>query len=316
MELRCEDPAYPENLRRLTTPPKIYASGPLGNHIAVGIAGSRHPTTASKRFATELAGALARAGVVVVSGGAVGVDRAAHEGALDAGGVTWVVAPNGSERPFPPENKTLFKRVAASEASRMIWPFAPSTRATKDTLKARNGILVGLSEAVVVIQAKHASGSRNTIGWARVLRRPLWIVPGVPGDPAFAGSNEELRREGAHVFLAMAQLFEALRLPPPKTERPQTAAKRRRAPRAVALLARPGRAATVARKVTREGWSDQENLVFSAISLEPRHTDDLAERTGLSAGQTATALLTLALKDVVVEGPDGFFRLDSCASGG
>ena len=108
---------------------------------------------------------LAAAGVVVVSGGALGIDGAAHRGALEAGGRTWVVAPTGHERCFPPEHAGLFAEIARGPGA-MIWPFAPALLATGRAFLARNRVLVALADAVVVVQAGSPFGgpARGVVG--------------------------------------------------------------------------------------------------------------------------------------------------------
>lgn len=302
MLLRPEDPAYPLRLANLPRKRTLTTSGPLDHQgAAVAIVGSREPVPEAVAFTRDLARELARAGVLVVSGGAVGIDTAAHEGALETG-TTWCVAPNGRGRPFPPENAELFRRIEASDRSRMIWPFADDEEKTQDSPKERNAILVALARAVVVVQAHFKSGSRNAIAHAKRMHKPLFIVPAAPWMTSFCGSLWEITRGGAYPLCHPSQLFHFLGVtwsgptdgwPVPKQQPSST------------NLDAPEPLETTSPALV---LTDEESVVISALSKQPQHVDDVVAKTGLRTSSTITALLTLSLKDVVVEGPDGFYR--------
>lgn len=299
------DPAYPARLRAAPDPPLLTLSGPLDAARVVAIVGSRRPRAFSRELAHELAYDLARAGVTIVSGGAEGVDTAAHRGALDAGGSTWVVAPCGRRYVAPEKNRRLFEAIERSERSRMIWPFSDHVAPEPRWFLSRNKVLVGLAELVVVVQARLRSGSRNAMGWAVDLGRPLWVVPGPLGDDQFSGSRDFIDR-GAHPLHEKEELFAELGLRAPE---PRSRAERRR----LEVDRKPKRRAAIPtrsplRPLPEDSWTDAEKTIFTALSRTPQHVDQVVGRTGLPTSTTVTALLTLSLKDVVVEGPDGFFR--------
>ncbi len=279
------DPDYPARLKALPDTPAITVTDGFTDDARrrVAVVGSREALPGSLVFARALAGDLARAGVVVVSGGAIGVDRAAHEGALDAGGATWLVAPHGKDHVSPKQNEDLFARVAASPGSAVVYPFRDDVGCDKLTPRARNGVLVALADEIVVVQAKLKSGSRNAASWARSLGRPVWVLPG-PEGVWFAGSAAELAR-GARPLQASPELFRG----------PESAPSDK-------IKEGPSE------HVPDPSWSDREKLVFSLLSDTPKHIDDVASRAASGVGVVVTALLTLSLKNVVVEGPDGFFR--------
>lgn len=316
MRLTPFDATYPEALRGLSSPPDLTVSGPLEARTTVAVVGSRHPLVNMERFAHDLARALARAGATIVSGGARGIDRAAHAGAIEGGGATWVVCGTGRARVFPPEHAAFFEEIEASPRGRVIWPFDDDVDASAETFRARNGVLVALADAVVVIQAKLQSGSRNAASWARTFGRPLWVVPGLPWSPyveRFGGSSAELRK-GARPLTSMAELFDALEL----TRESSPAAPRSTSPPSLPLRGVPGAERPRSRKKeapralpknpSEAGWSDDEKTVFSNLYLAPIHIDQIVAKAGIPVGAAMTALLTLSMKDVVVEGPDGFFR--------
>lgn len=194
MQFKLDQPDYPRLLRQLLNPPPVLTtSGPLDlTRRAIAIVGSRRATPGSLAFAHELAFGLAKAGLIVVSGGADGVDGAAHRGALAAGGATWVVSPTGKDQIYPPKHRDLFAEVASSAEGRMIWPFPDDHEMTRDSFLYRNGILAAVSEALVVVQAHVKSGSRNAVSWARDLGRPVWAVTASPWMSEYAGSALEI----------------------------------------------------------------------------------------------------------------------------
>jgi DNA processing protein len=171
-------------------------------------------------------------------------------------------------------------------------------------------VLVGLAECVVVIQASLKSGSRNAARKAREFGRPVYVVPGMPGAFQFEGSMAE-GAKGAQAFWSIEWFFEKLGLPPPDLD-DRGASWRGRMPLRAPPSRRPARAQPYSPPpifpVDEATWTPEEKAVFSALSKAPTHQDTLVQRTGLPTSSTVTALLTLSLKDVVVEGPDGFFR--------
>ena len=302
-------PDYPAQLNRnMLVPPSFTATRAIPNVRAVAIVGSRDPIHEAAVFAHTLAFDLARAGIAVVSGGAKGIDAAAHRGALDGGGATWVVCPTGKDRIAPREHRDLFQQIASSEQGRLIWPFDDHVEAEAETYRTRNGLLVALSEAVVVIQARLASGSRNTCTLAASQRKPLWVVGALPWghwEGAFNGSADVLLKDrNAKALGSAGQLFEALGLPPPAAAHRPVKRDRRAHPSTSSSLP----LSMLPAVVPDASWTEDEITMFSAISPHPNHSEILAETAGLSMGSASTALLTLTLKDVVVEGPNGFFR--------
>lgn len=314
-----DDPRYPRSLFILDQPPAITTSGRLDANVrgkrVVAIVGSRRATQDARAFAFGLAYHLAKAGVVIVSGGAVGIDRAAHEGAMavaDGRGVTWLVSPAGRGLVSPIENADLFAEIQASKRSRIIWPFPDLTAKSATTPRARNGVLVALAECVIVIQAGHQSGSRNAITWARGLHKPIYVVPAEPWNPLFQGSIEA-GANGAHALWSVEWMMRALDLPAPDMDDRRAISSETGKPLPKARLRSP----PCPRRsfledplfpVHFEAWTSEEKAVFSVLSMAPTQQDEIIVKSGLGTSSTLTALLTLSLKDVVVEGPDGFFR--------
>lgn len=279
------DPTYPSRLRTLARPPaSITVRGePLEAAHTVAIVGSRDANAEAEEFASKLATALCRRGVVVVSGGAVGIDAAAHQGALGAGGRTWAIAGTGCEHCFPKEHAGLFETVGAGPGA-MLWPFAPSSGKRRGAFLRRNRVLVALSDAVVVVQAGFPSGALGAAACARRARKPLWVVPAPPWLKGFDGSRL-LLDTGARPLTGVDPLLRALEL-----EHDETAS---------SALAHPSDGST---------QDPIRSAVLAAVNDAALHLDEIAARAHLTVQAAAVALLTLALEAVVVEGPPGFFR--------
>jgi DNA processing protein len=255
--------------------------GSLEADRVVAVVGSRKAHPKAVDFARTLAGALARADVVVVSGGAVGIDAAAHEGALEAGGRTWCVAGTGELHCFPSKHAPLFDRIGSGPGV-MLWPFPPDLDARARAFRERNRFLVALSDAVVVVQAAPRSGALLTAGRARQQRKQLWVVPVSPwqrDDEFDFDGSRRLLDQGAKPLQAAEPLLASL-----------------------TYLVRRAPVGTT---------SEAERTLLAGLPapLEPPlHLDEIAARAHLSPQAAAAALLTLALENVVVEGPPGFFR--------
>lgn len=297
--LEPHDLAYPADLLSLPTPRALTLSRPLPAGLPVAIVGTRRPTAEARAFAFELAGRVAGAGGVVVSGGAVGVDAAAHEGALAAGGPTVCVVATGAGHVFPPEHAELYQRIAASPGA-MVWPFPTDTAARRPQFLRRNGVLVGLARAVVVVQAGRGSGALNAASWSRKLARPLWVVPQAPwAAEGFEGSLQELER-GARPLTSIAQFLKSLQLLPGTT-----------LPLALPLALPPPRGtpqgARAEPAAAAEELTAELTGLLGHLGPRPRHMEELAHAAGMTIAEATTALLTLTLQNVVEEGPLGFF---------
>lgn len=272
-----DDPEYPRQLLERPSPPSVlWVDGPpLSHSRAVAIVGSRKPSPAAKRFAEWLGEIVARRGTIVVSGGAFGIDSAAHRGAC-RGGQSWVVLPCAldkalvKERDVDPE---LYDRVKASGGA-LLSTFDPGTKAALPNHHIRNTTITRLVTDMVVVQAAKKSGSlsvgrKGLANGVRVFtfRGPCW-------DPLFGGTAE-LLQAGAVEPSSVRSLVKALTKPPPRPLRP-----------------------------------DERSLV-QQLRNEPIHVDELVLATSLPIGRVSSALLTLALDNVVVEGPAGYFRRNS-----
>jgi DNA processing protein len=181
---------YPARLVQFRrSPPEIWFRGelPAPDRPAVAIVGSRKASGAGCERAHGLAGALARRGWAVVSGGAFGIDAAAHMGALDAGAGTYAVLGCGVDVVYPDRHVALFERIA--ERGGLISQFAPGTAPRMSHFPQRNEIVAGLADAVIVVEAALKSGALITARVARKRGQRLLAVPGTPGTDALLAAG-------------------------------------------------------------------------------------------------------------------------------
>jgi DNA processing protein len=300
--LRFSDPDYPAPLRALTTPPESITveGGPLEAPFAVAIVGAREPCPEAADFAFALGKAVGERGGVVVSGGATGIDGAAHRGALEGAGRTWAVAATGRGQCFPKIHRELFDTLAQGPSA-MVWPFPEGMGALPGNFLQRNGVLVALAETVVIVQGGVPSGTLSAFAWAQKLGRATWAVPGPPWDERFAGCRVALEG-GARPLTSVPGFLKGLGF---EGEVPSTPPPKRRSP---ARRSRPLSPAQVALPVLAARQDPVEQALLVACTDEPTHVDEIAVRSNICASRAQTGLLTLALENVLVEGPEGFYR--------
>jgi DNA processing protein len=296
---RVLDRDYPRTLRELSSPPDpLCVRGDLLLGPAIAMVGTRGPSTEAAAYAHDLAFRLARRGVTIWSGGALGIDAAAHRGALDAGGTTVAVIGTGLEHCYPPEHGALYEEIVCTGGA-LVSPFEPSQHATLTTFPQRNGVLAAMTLATVVVQAPIKSGARSTARFARRLGRPLFVVPAPPWDAQSAGNLAEAQL-GGRILADDAVLFDLLGVP--------------RLRPAAAIVdhspAPPGRlaATTASESSLPEHLPPECYVLLRLLSSTPLHRDDLCAASGLSTALVHAALLTLSLEAVLVEGPPGWFK--------
>ncbi|MFI5300429.1 MAG: DNA-processing protein DprA [Polyangiales bacterium] len=274
------------------------AEGPLAARLdslerVVAIVGTRRPGAAAIAFARSLAFELASRGAVVVSGGAVGIDTAAHEGALDAGGATIAVFAGGLDVEYPRENRPIFAAIRARGAVVAVQP--RGTPPLDWMFLHRNEVIAALADHVVLVAAPLKSGARSTVGHARKLGRTVWVVPGAPWEEQGAGCALELA-VGGNALDSSARLLAALDLAPalalPRIQPPVT---RDQASPLRALLAACS--------------SDAERDVARRFANRPVSLDEIALDGTLPVGALRALLLTWTVEGLVREAPPGVFFL-------
>ena len=298
---------YPSRLREIPNPPALlYVRGHLAASARrVAVVGSRDADERGLEIARSLGDAFARAGVAVVSGGARGIDTAAHDGALWGSGPSVAVLGSGIDVVYPPENAEIFERIARG-AGAVVSEFAPGTQPAQLNFPRRNRTIAGLSDAVVVVRAALKSGALITADHAAQQGRVLFAVPGDVGQPLAAGPNELLRLNAAWPATSAVDVLEKMNWPVPEAllAPPQDDAARQIDPGFPASnVKEPDRAATDERVI------DQEGLRLWQLLDEktPAHVDDLALRAQIPAQQALRKLVELELKGMCVQRPGKYF---------
>ncbi len=282
------DEAYPASLRLAPDPPPaLFVAGtlPAGRYVAV--VGSRKATSAGLEVARALGRSLAGRGTCVVSGLAVGVDAAAHEGALAAGGRTIGVLGCGIDVVYPRATRELFRR--GQQGGALVSEYALGEAPLAWRFPARNRIVAGLCEAVVVVEAPEKSGALITARHALDAGRDVWAVPGPAGTPECRGSNK-LLADGAAVLWDVPEFLDAVsdgfrwgRTEP-----------------------RPGGAEEAVLELP-VGLPEDEARVLRGVDFRSVGADVIAGRTGAQMRSVLSSLAMLELKGYVLRDSAGNF---------
>lgn len=329
-----DDADYPPLLRHIFDPPPLLyvkgASIQTDDFLAVAIVGSRKASEKGRMVAAELARDLAASGVTVVSGFALGIDTAAHEGALDIGGRTLAVLGCGLGHLYPASNAKLAERVIESGA--LISELPMSVPPIAGNFPRRNRLISGMTLATLVIEAPLGSGSLITADMALEQGRELFAVPWQENAPHQSGGNR-LIEEGATPVTDAAQVLAALhRMPKPSDAPLRTGAgrtphrtpvprERPKTDRGEPLSRSDGRPPSSAISGQSEGLAQvaeptpalegDEAVVWQALTMEPTHIDALVHLTGLSVGAVSSALIFLEMKSVARQFPGKRFARKS-----
>lgn len=271
-----ETPDYPTELHRLEDPPaQLRVKGTLpSRERMVAIVGTRAASARAGAFAEELAERLAGAGSSIVSGGALGIDTHAHEGALQGGGATIVVQAPGLGHLYPSENLPLFDRVLAAGGC-VLSEHADEAPPLRRFFLARNRIIAALARVVVVVEAPFPSGALSTAHAALKVGSALLVVPAFPSETQCEGSNL-LLRAGARVCLGVDDVLSALDgapAPLPLPEHIRTRPKKARA---------TPKKATSMQSVLALDLPPELAALLEFVGDETLDLDTLAARTGLA----------------------------------
>ena len=265
------DPAYPERLRDDPDPPPLVfwrgdPSATAARRPAVAIVGTRRCTAYGVDVARELGRGLAGAGVTVVSGLALGIDGAAHEGALVGGAAPVAVVGSGLDVVYPPRHRTLWRRVA--DQGLVLSEAPPGAAPETWRFPRRNRIIAALADVVVVVESHASGGSLSTVRAAAERGRALMAVPGSVRSPSSAGTNR-LLADGVAPVTDVQDILVALSLEG-----------------AVAAGAAPDAADA----------ADPDDPLLAAIDWTPTATEDVLRRTGLTIAEAATRLTRLEVE--------------------
>jgi DNA processing protein len=285
------DVEYPKNLKTLHRPPKaLYVNGSFkeDDDFAVAIVGSRRASLYGIQMAEKLGYDLALRGVTVVSGMARGIDAAAHRGALKAKGRTIAVMGSGHDNIYPPENKDLYKLIAASGA--VISEFENDTPPVPKNFPIRNRIISGLSLGIIVVEAAKNSGALITADFALEQNREVFAVPGKISSLTSEGTHA-LIKDGARLVQSAEDVIEELGLHEiePVSGEDKEVIKEK-----------------ISKKTTRyvyNALTDDERKIYKVLSDEPLYVDDVVKQAKVELTKASKVLLALELKRLIKELP-------------
>lgn len=272
-----ENPKYPGIDDPGQFPPALFYWGDpeVVGMPSIGIVGTRAASTYGKAVAQKFAEALAEAGLVIVSGGALGVDGAAHRGALSVGGKTIVVLGTGIDRVYPHKHASLFEQ--AKQSGCLVSQFAVGKPSREFSFLMRNPIIPALSWALLVVEAPERSGSLNTAHAAIDQGKQVFVVPANIDNVQFRGSHS-LIRDGATLVDHPNQILEALGLGA-GADRPET-----------------------------EPASPSQRTILAALSTEAISTEKIVEATGMEPSEVLAELTLLELEGRVIRDGIGYAR--------
>lgn len=302
--LTMDDPAYPLRLAEIYDPPLVlFTRGNLleADHQAVALVGTRKPTAYGARMARNLAYELASRGITVVSGMAEGIDTAAHEGAMEAGGRTIAVLGCGVDIVYPPSNAELMHRIIQQGA--VVSSFEMGVKPSKGHFPFRNRIISGLSMGAVVVEAPIGSGALITARNAAEQGREVYAVPGEAGAYNSRGPHA-LIREGAKLvetaqdILVELDIEAANRLPArPAAPAPRDVVAPPRRPAAPTDGSPTDRVATTPSPAANV--TPLERAVLDVLSNDGSFVDEIAAAARMSVSEALSSLTMLELKGLV-----------------
>ncbi len=285
--LALDDPEYPPAIKTIHDPPQLlYVRGRLEktDAVAFAIVGSRRCTHYGLEQAERFGQLLARSGFTVISGGARGIDSAAHRGALSVPGRTIAVMGCGLSHVYPPENRDLFEKIVSDGRGALVSELPLRTAVLPGNFPTRNRIISGLSLGVLIVEAALKSGSLLTARDAAEQGRSVFALPGRVDSPLSQGTNE-LIRSGVTLVQTLDDILEDL--------------------------------GTVGEKLSEEhpepsnaippGLDDTEQSLLSALSDGPLSLDELVRRTDLPSHKVTASMTMLVLKGHVAQQPGSVF---------
>jgi DNA processing protein len=286
--LPMTSPRYPGRLLELTDPPPVlFLKGKhdLLTGSAVAIVGSRSASGVGRRVAETMGKVLSEAGVTVVSGMALGIDGAAHRGALTGGGNTVAVLGSGFRKVYPASHRPLFREIA--DRGLLVSEFLPEEPALPHHFPKRNRIIAALVQAIVVVEAGQRSGALITVDHGLDLGRDIFATPGSVENPQSVGSNA-LLREGARILLDPSDILEEIG--------------------DLGLGVDAGQTAPPEKVDPGEGIPVDLKGLWAALSVEPSGVEALARRAAVTFPEALAGLSALELGGWARQCPGMRFR--------
>lgn len=277
---------YPDLLREIENPPYLlYYAGSLAclKKPCVAIVGTRTPSDYGRHMAYQLAKDLTAAGVTIISGLARGIDSAAHQGALDAGGSTVGIMGSGINNPYPAENTPMLRRIVGQKGV-VFSEYPLDSTPMPFHFPYRNRIISGCSIASIFVEGRIQSGGMHTVSSALDQGREVFAVPGQTG---YIGAEGPLAimREGARLITCADDVLEDLSL------------------KRITARQKP--------KQTIPSLTEEQRIIVRALRIQPMNIDDLSQKTGLSSDQLITELSIMEIDGLVIREAGSSFALPS-----
>ena len=317
------DEYYPALLRHVMNLPLVlYVRGDLAclqHTLPIALVGTRRADRKSVDIASRLAGDLARAGCCIVSGGALGIDSAAHWGALHAQGNTVCVLGCGIAHDYLPENASLRQRIAQHGA--VVSEYPGNTAPTKHSFPTRNRIIAGICAGTIVVEAGERSGSLITATCAAEQGRDVFAVPGDAFGSTYTGGNK-LIREGAKPVFSAADVLEEyeatyahvlnMRQVARDLERVSVAPEKVNVKKAQPVGATITLSAPIEKpqpKPLPADLTELEQKIAQCLAAKPLHIDEIAKTASCGMGELFAALTKLEIATIIEQTPGKIFRL-------
>lgn len=295
--VNSDDTRYPIKLKEIYDPPPVlYVKGTLtrADNLAISIVGSRQCSMYGQEQSSRFAYYLSSSGFTICSGMARGIDTAAHQGALSAGGRTIAVQGCGLANIFPPENKRLFELISESGACISELPLTAEPLATN--FPARNRIIAGLSLGTIVIEAALRSGALLTANAAIDYNREVMAVPGKIDSPLSKGAHQ-LIKQGAKLIESVEDVMEALGYYGEQLKEHAGIATKKASEEIEKPLF----------DIEQLNLTNDEKTILSCLDKEPTHIEQIIAQTSLTAGSVNASLISLRLKGLIKQLPGSLF---------
>ena len=283
-----EDAQYPPLLRQIAHPPHllyVYGETDLTDRFPVAVVGTRRASAYGLTHTREIAAELAQTGVCVVSGLALGIDAAAHTGALDGGGRTVAVLGGALDKPYPQENEPLMRRILESGGS-VVSEYAPGTPPSRYSFLQRNRIIAGMCLGTLVTEGPRRSGALNTATRTLENGREVFALPGNVDSPGAQLPNM-LISEGARLVTGAADILSALVIEP------------KDAPKAAQAAVAPMEAPAEKKPHIPGGLDETQRAICAALLAGEADFDALCAVSGLESDELGALLIEMEMDGLV-----------------
>lgn len=284
-----DEKLYPKKLKEISAPPSVlYTEGNLEllKKYSIAIIGSRQASDNGKKLTEKFSSELSNCGITVISGLARGIDTIAHTYSYNQKGKTIAVLGSGFNKIFPPENIDLYKKIL-EEDGLIVSEYPPNTEADSLKFPERNRIISGLSNGIIVIEAKSRSGTSITAKFAKEQHKPVFVLPHEIDSPHGIGTNRLLKK-GAIPITDTADVLDKLKL----TEFKEIYKKNKKS-----------------NNLNKRNYNfsdSKQKLIFNLISKEPISPNDLSRKSGYSVNEILSILFILEMNGYIKKVQGGY----------